>query len=93
MRVKNMRELGRNESLSIRKIERLYYLVTNQGVYEANEIGATIVNAVGRDLSIDDMCLRISQKYSHNNLEEIKNDIEKYIEFLLTEGILVSTNG
>lgn len=90
MNITNLKELTRDKDLSIRKLDESYYFVINEDTYEANEIGATIVNAAGRDLSIDDLCIRISDKYVFDNFDQIKSDIVNYIEFLLSEGILIN---
>ncbi|MCL2717464.1 MAG: PqqD family protein [Lachnospiraceae bacterium] len=89
MKVENLNELQRNKDFIIRKLDDVYYFMSGQDVFEANEIGATIVNAVGRDLSIDELCTRIAQKYSYDDLNQIRIDVDSYITFLLSEGVLL----
>ena len=89
MMVENLKDLTRNESLMLRKLNDNYYLLVESEAYEANEIGASIVNAVGRDLSISELCMKIAKKYSYDDVEQIKADVENYINFLLGEGLLI----
>lgn len=91
MIVTNLNKLNRNEDLNIRKLDEVYYFTIRGNAYESNEIGATIVNAVGRDMSIDELCIRIASKYAYNDINQIKSDIDSYIEFLLAEGILLES--
>ena len=88
MTVNNLNELTNHSDLAIRKIEDVYYLLIGEDVYESNEIGAIIVNATGRDLSIDELCTRISKKFSFENTVQIRSDVDEYIEYLLAEGLL-----
>jgi hypothetical protein len=90
MTIKNLSQLSRCEDLAIRKIEDTFYLVSVQGTYESNEIGATIVNAVGRDMAIEDLCQRLAEKYLDGDLMQIESDVNDYIAFLLTEGLLLN---
>jgi len=90
MKITNMNELIRNENLTIRKLEETYYFIIGGEAYEANELGATIVNASGRDLPIVELCNRVSDKYNFDDIDQIKADVEDYVDFLLSEGILIN---
>jgi len=90
MNIGNLNELKRDDKLIIRKLGDSYYLIIGESAYEANEIGATIVNATGKDLSVDDLVVKISEKYSFGDMNQIREDVVKYIEFLVSEGILIS---
>jgi len=90
MNIEKLDQLKRNEGVTMRKLDSTYYFISKQGTYEVNEIGATIVNALGRDLSINELCRKISEKYSFDDLNQIRHDVNNYIEFLLSEGILIS---
>jgi len=92
MNVVNLNELDRNEDLNIRKLEDIYYFVIRGNAYEANEIGATIVNAVGRDMTIDELCSRIAKKYDNKDINQIKEDVNDYINYLLSEKIIIHNN-
>lgn len=89
MKISNLNEFKRNSSLVIRKIEGSFFFLVGQDAFEANEIGAIIVNLAGRDMSIEDLHLKISRKYSFNDLEQIRDDVNEYLEFLTNEGILL----
>jgi len=88
MNINNLKQLSRCGDLVIRKLEDEFYLISSYGTYAANEIGATIVNAVGRDLSIDDLCLKLTEKYSDCDIDQIRSDVNTYISFLVSEGVL-----
>ena len=89
MIIKNLNEVSRHEDLVMRKLEENYYLMVGADVYEANEVGATIVNAIGRDLLVEELCVKISQKYDFNDIEQIRNDVSSYMDFLINKGLLI----
>ena len=86
--IDNLNELNRNEKLRIRKIDEKYYLLCGTNCFEVNDIGATIVNVIGKDMDIEVFCEKISHKYEFDNLEIIRKDAISFIEFLIQEGLV-----
>jgi len=85
----NLNQVKKNDNLVIRKLNDNYFFTIGGDAYEANEIGAIIVNAIGKDLSIDNLCERLSKKYSFDDCEKIKADVYEYLRFLYTERLLL----
>ena len=85
--ISNMNQLCRANDAQIRKLEDTYYIITKTSCFEANETGATIMNAIGRDLHIDDVCRKLSARYEYDNVEKIKSDVHAFVEFLLSNDI------
>ena len=90
MNIDNLVQLKRKDNLVIRKLDDVYYLLCGQDAYEVNETAATIVNALGRDLPVDELYAKLSEKYEFGDLEQIKTDVEFYLSFLLSEGLAVN---
>jgi len=88
MIVNNLIELKTYENISLRKINDTYYVIRGVETYELNEIGAIIVNALGKDITVEELCNRILKKYNHDNIEQIKLDVNTYINFLINEKII-----
>lgn len=86
--ISNLNQLYRQDNVRIRKIENVFYLVCGRACYEINETGALIVNAIGKDLSIDKVCEKLSQIYKYTEIEQIRDDVEKFIEFIVDNGIV-----
>lgn len=88
MNIENLNQLTRHQDLIIRKLEKDYYLIMGQTVFETNEIGATIVNSAERNLPLSELCIKISEKYDNKNLGQIRKDIDDFINFTLSNGVL-----
>lgn len=88
MKVDNMNQLKRSDNTRIRKIELSYYLIKSGECYEINEIGALVVNAIGKDLSISKVCERLSKMYNYENLKVIECDVRKFIDYLIENKIV-----
>lgn len=88
MTIDNMNQLSRINNSRIRKIEEHYYLINTGDCYQLNEIGALIVNAVGKDLPMARVYSRLSEMYGLDDIETIAKDVDDYINFLLKENVL-----
>jgi hypothetical protein len=88
--INNLNELKRNEKLAIRKVGDQFYLVCGRDCYEVNDIGAVIVNAIGKDMPISVLCEKLSIKYDFSDLEKIRQDVYSFIDFLVSEDLLKS---
>lgn len=88
MRIKNMNQLKRNENSRIRKIDNNYYILSGRDCYQINEIGALIINAVGKDLTINMACEKLSVMYNNPDVESIVNDVHKFINFIIENKIV-----
>jgi|GEM_PF-1556035 len=88
MKIENMNQLKRMNNTRIRKIEQSYYLISNGECFELNEIGALVVNAIGKDLSFGKVCMRLSDIYSYKNIEIIERDVSNYIDYLIENDIV-----
>ena len=82
MKVDNMNQLKRSDNTRIRKIELSYYLIKSGECYEINEIGALVVNAIGK------VCERLSKMYNYENLKVIECDVRKFIDYLIENKIV-----
>lgn len=87
--INNLNEFVRNESLEIRKFGEQFYLTCSSACFEVNEVGAAIVNVIGKDLTLLELCEKISRKYDFDSIETIKDDVLSFINFL-EENNLVS---
>lgn len=88
MTINNMNQLSRTNNSRIRKIEEHYYLINKGECYQLNEIGALIVNAVGKDLPMDRVYSRLSEIYGFDDLDTIAKDVNNYVRFLLKENLV-----
>ncbi|MCL2221913.1 MAG: PqqD family protein [Oscillospiraceae bacterium] len=85
--IDNMNQLSRKNDAQLRKLDETYYIIAKNSCFEANEIGATIMNAIGKDLHIDDVCSKLSSRYEYDDVEGIKSDVYSFIEFLIENDI------
>jgi hypothetical protein len=83
-----MNELSRIGNTRIRRIEDAYYILSGRNCYEVNEIGAIIVNAVGKNLTMDEVCDKLASIYEFNDKDTINRDANEFIKFLLCEKII-----
>lgn len=88
MRINNMRQLRRRDRSRIRKIENNYYLLSGNECYQVNEIGALIVNAVGKDITIDAVCEKLSIMYNNPDIAGVRMDVDTFINFIIEKGIV-----
>lgn len=85
--IKNLNQLTRNENVRLRRVENTFYIVCGKECFETNETGALIVNALGKDLSIDSVCEKLSDMYSYNDMEAIKTDVNDFVDFIIANNI------
>lgn len=88
--INNLNELKRNEKLTLRKVGDQFYMLCGTDCYEVNNIGASIVNAIGKDITISVLCEKLSGKYDFPDVEQIRRDVYSFIDFLISEGMLTS---
>jgi hypothetical protein len=88
--IENLKDLKRNEKLAIRKVGEQFYIVCGHDCYEVNNIGATITNVMGSDISINDLCEKLSTKYEYKDIVKIQEDVSTFINFLLEEGLVTN---
>ncbi|MBD8917666.1 MAG: PqqD family protein [Lachnospiraceae bacterium] len=85
--ITNLNQLTRKENVRLRRVENTFYIVCGKDCYETNETGALIVNAIGKDLSIDSVCEKLSDMYSYNDMEAIKTDVNEFVDFIMANNI------
>ena len=86
--IDNLIQLKRKKQMQIRKLQDQFYLVGDGQCYELNITGAVIVNNIEKDITIDDLCKKISEKFSFPDIAQIRADVYSFIEFLCNEGII-----
>lgn len=85
--ISNLNQITRESSLRLRRIQNQFYLFDSKQCFEINLTGAMIVNAIGEDLSINDLCEKLAQKFEDVNIETIKKDVNIFLGFLIDEGL------
>lgn len=88
MRILNLKQLERNTETRLRKIQEKYYLYDRFSCFELNFTGATIINAIGRDLTIEELVLKLAEKFQFHDVDTIKEDVTSYIDFLVEQGLV-----
>ena len=88
MKISNLIQLVRKEDATLRKLDDDYFILHGEDAYEVNETGATIFNALGRDMSIKELCTRLSQKYDSDDSNQIERDAYVFIDFLISEDLV-----
>lgn len=88
MMIQNLNQLSTNNRIILRKIQKQYYLIVGSSCYEINNTGASIVNVIGQDLSIQELCKKISVKYNFTDIAVIERNLIEFISFLIDEGVI-----
>lgn len=88
MIIENMGQLKRSDRSRIRKIDNTYYLVAGKDCYQINEIGALIINAVGKDITIEAVSKKLSVMYNNPSIENIYSDVQEFINFIIEKKIV-----
>lgn len=88
MTIENMSQLKRSDRSRIRKIDNSYYLVSGKDCYQINEIGALIINAVGKDITIEAVSKKLSVMYNNPSIENIYSDVQEFINFIIEKKIV-----
>lgn len=88
MTIENMSQLKRSDRSRIRKIDNSYYLVSGKDCYQINEIGALIINAVGKDITIEAVSKKLSIMYNNPSIENIYSDVQEFINFIIEKKIV-----
>ncbi len=91
--ISNLNELVRNEKLSIRKVESQFYLLAGADCYKVNNTGVIITNAIGKDMTITELCKKLGAKFGYNDLVQIEQDVNNFIDFLIEEELVSHANG
>ena len=86
--IDNFNMLSRKSDLNIRKINEQFYLTTFNSCYEVNLVGAAIVNAIGQDLTLGEICEKLAKKYENDDIIQIERDVVNFLEFLQEEGLI-----
>lgn len=90
MNIKNLKQLSCNDRLNLRKIQNKYYLIAGRSCYEVNNTGASIVNVIGQDITLEELCEKLSTKYHFEDISIIKSDVIKFINYLINEGMITT---
>lgn len=85
----NMNIYTRDISTRLRKIEEKYYILNFNNVYQINEMGVIIMKYIGKDLNINELALKISDKYNFKDINKIVLDIKDFLEFLLDNKLII----
>lgn len=86
--ISNLNQISRAAALRLRKIQDQFYLFDAQRCYAINITGAIIFNAVGNDMPVDELCKKLSEKFTNIDTINLSQDVENFIDFLLTEGLV-----
>lgn len=86
--ISNLSQLRRTDKSRIRKIEGAYYIVCGKNCYQANETGALIVNAIGKDIAIKTVCEKLASIYGYADTAIIEVDVHTFLDFLLDNKIV-----
>ena len=85
--ITNLNQLTREENVRLRRVENTFYIVCGKDCFETNETGALIVNALGKDLSIEAVCEKLSDIYSYDDVDAIKTDVIEFVNFIIANKI------
>lgn len=85
--INNLKQINKKSNYIFRKLSGDFYLIGNGACYKLNITGATVINALGKDIDIDEVCKRLSLKFAHSNIQEIRTDVDAFLQFLISEEI------
>lgn len=84
----NFKEYKKNQNVRMRKFEDKYYLIYENKVHLINYLGVAIYKYIGEEISLEKFCMKIIDKYSKINIEDVKKDILEFILELEKKGII-----
>ncbi|WP_142967729.1 PqqD family protein [Enterococcus casseliflavus] len=76
------------EDIRIRKLGHNFYIIGNGKTYEINEMGAIILKYINKDMTVEILAHRISDKYHEEDVMKVIDDINEYISFLKSADII-----
>lgn len=85
----NMNIYTRDISTRLRRIEEKYYILNFNNVYQINEMGVIIMKYIGKDININELALKISDKYNFKDIDKIVLDIKDFLKFLLDNKLII----
>lgn len=74
----------------VRKFENQYYLLGNKKSYQLNYTGAVVLKYIGTEIELETLAKKISAYYKEDNINQIEEDIVTFLDFLLSENLIVS---
>lgn len=84
----NLNKYNRKDGLRIRKFNDEYYMLCSGKCYEINETGAIVIKYISKDMTIETLSNKIAETYSVCVVDKISEDINSFIDFLLSEGLI-----
>lgn len=84
----NFNEFSRQKDVRIRKIDDKFYIICKEKNYECNEMGALILQQIGRDMDRIEFVNRVRKKYTLDDDINVDEDIDEYILFLIEEKLI-----
>jgi len=86
--MENFDEYTKNTTYRVRSVEGKYYIFGNHKCFELNELGAIVWKYIEEEISVEDFCKRVIRKYKDCTYEGVFEDLNKFIEFLVLEGMI-----
>ena len=84
----NFNRFNRQKDVRIRKIDDEFYIICKNYNYKCNEMGALILQQIGRDMDRIEFGERFRKKYLLDDDVNIDEDIDEYVHFLMEEKLI-----